>query len=60
MFVPRKRAMSVNADCPDDQLEGLVTAATRAGAAVGLTVVMRGRYEMTANDRDETFSVHFC
>jgi hypothetical protein len=52
--------MSVNADCPDDQLEGLVTAATRAGAAVGLTVVMRGRYEMTANDRDETFSVHFC
>lgn len=52
--------LHVNADCPDDQLEGLLDEAVRAGAAVGLAVVMRGRYEMKPNDQDETFSVHFC
>lgn len=50
----------VNADCPDDQMAGLVAEATRAGAVVGLTVAMRGRYEMKVNEQDETFSVHFC
>ncbi|PKN43686.1 MAG: hypothetical protein CVU60_01325 [Deltaproteobacteria bacterium HGW-Deltaproteobacteria-18] len=52
--------LHVNADCPDDQLAGLVAEVVRAGAAVGLTVTMRGRYEMRVNDQDETFSVHFC
>jgi hypothetical protein len=51
--------MHVNADCPDDQLAGLVAEVVRAGAAVGLEVAMRGRYEIRADERDGTFSVHF-
>ena len=51
--------LHVNAECPDPELDPLVGRAVQAGAAVGLTVVMRGRYEMRANEGDDTFSVHF-
>jgi hypothetical protein len=51
--------LHVNADCPDGQLANLVANAVRAGAAVGLTVAMRGRYEIRVNDQDGTFSVNF-
>lgn len=51
--------LHVNAECPDDKLEGLVADTVRAGAAVGLAVVMRGRYEIRAGEGDGTFSVHF-
>lgn len=51
--------LHVNAECPDPELEPLVRRAVQAGAAVGLTVVMRGRYEMRANEGDDSFSVHF-
>lgn len=51
--------LHVNTECPDPELEPLVHRAVQAGVAVGLTVVMRGRYEMRANEGDDTFSVHF-
>ena len=51
--------LHVNAECPDDELDDLVAAAVRAGSAVGLAVAMRGRYEIRADERDGTFSVHF-
>ena len=52
--------LHVNIECPDPELEPLVRRAVQAGAAVGLTVVMRGRYEMRANEDDDSFSVHFA
>ena len=51
--------MHVNTECPDPELEPLVRRAVQAGAAVGLTVVLRGRYEMRANEGEDSFSVHF-
>jgi hypothetical protein len=51
--------LRVNSDCPAGEVDGLVASAVRAGAGVGLAVVMRGRYETTSNGRDDSFSLRF-
>src|SRR6056297_3570083 len=48
--------LHLNTECPEEEVEGLVAKAIRAGAAVNLPVVMRGRYELCPDEENGTFS----
>lgn len=51
--------LHLNVDCPEEEAGPLTARAIEAGAAVELTVVPRGRYELTADDDGGTLSLRF-
>lgn len=51
--------LHVNAECPAGEVDGLVARALRAGSGAGLKVVVRGRYEISADGREGVFSLRF-
>lgn len=51
--------LHVNTECPAGEVDALIGRVSAAGAAAGLTVVMRGRYEVQAGESDGSLSLHF-
>ena len=51
--------LHLNVDCPPEEADALVERATAAGAAVDLTVLPRGRYELSADDDGGTLALRF-
>lgn len=49
----------INHDCPEEEVQSLAAGVADAAAGVELPVELCGRYAVTTDEHNESFSVHF-